>query len=137
MPTETPGINGIVIVESPYRGDGSPEAIQINVEFARNVCRDLISKGYAPYASHLFFPGILNEEEERQTGIALGFQIAAATAPEKVVFALRNLERWSEGMIASLDFWYTNMKETGYPNDIVRARYTQEGEFLYEEDVSL
>jgi hypothetical protein len=47
----------LVIIESPYAGDVEP-----NVAYAKAAVLDCLSRGEAPYASHLFFTqdGILN-----------------------------------------------------------------------------
>lgn len=126
------GINGVVIVESPFKGNGTVEDIQRNTEFARNVCRDLALKGYAPYASHLFFPQFLNEEEERQLGIDLGLIFAQQCAPSLVVFALRPGDVRSPGMLYAWSRWLDNMRETGYPERIVICYYEQDGQFIEE-----
>jgi len=61
----------LVIIESPYAGD-----VQANVDYARAVVRDSLSRGEAPIASHLLYtqPGILRDEikDERQMGIEAG-----------------------------------------------------------------
>lgn len=132
MMASEPGINGIVVVESPFKSDGRLQ--YENIVFARNVCRDLIQKGYIPYASHLFFPQMLNEEDERVIGIKLGLMLGSACVPERVVFALRENENMTEGMREAAQFWKQNMDETGYPNTMCIARYTQQGEFIMETD---
>lgn len=60
-----------VIIESPYAGD-----IDKNIEYARRCIADSLSRGEAPFASHLLYtqPGILNDNipEERRLGIEAG-----------------------------------------------------------------
>lgn len=60
----------LVILESPYAGD-----IKNNTKYAIRAMRDSISRGEAPFASHLVYPYILDENipEERKKGIELGF----------------------------------------------------------------
>lgn len=74
-----------IVIESPYAGD-----TENNVAFARAVCRWAVQRGYAPYASHLFFtqPGILDDNvlTERQTGIEAG--LAWADAAEEAWMCL-------------------------------------------------
>ena len=61
----------LVIVESPYAGD-----VERNVEYARAAMADALSRGEAPYASHLLYtqPGVLDDLDpaERAIGIAAG-----------------------------------------------------------------
>jgi hypothetical protein len=71
-----------VIVESPYAGD-----VEANLAYARAAVRDCLSRGEAPYASHLFFTqsGLLDDliPEQRALGIAAG--LAWGAAAEKTV----------------------------------------------------
>lgn len=64
-----------VIVESPYKG-----IVSLNVEYAREACRDCLRRGEAPYASHLFFTQFLNDDipEDRDLGIQAGLEWGAA-----------------------------------------------------------
>lgn len=66
-----------VIIESPYAGD-----VDRNVRYARAAVRDSLSRGEAPFASHLFYtqPGILDDSVpgERTAGIMAGFAWAGA-----------------------------------------------------------
>ncbi len=71
----------LVILESPYAGD-----IEANVQYARRCVRDALSRGEAPFASHLLYtqPGILDDSvlQERQWGIEAGLawvRVAEAT----------------------------------------------------------
>lgn len=65
-----------VIIETPYRGDGSVKAIQDNTRYAQDCCHDAISRGEVPFASHLFFPQFLDEmsDNERKLGIESGYE---------------------------------------------------------------
>ena len=58
-----------VIIESPYGGD-----VERNVRYARAAVRDSLARGEAPYASHLFYPQVLDDTDpkERELGIAAG-----------------------------------------------------------------
>jgi hypothetical protein len=66
----------LVIVESPYRSDNLDKRRE-NVLYARECIKDSISRGEAPFASHLLYTqeGILNDmnADERAKGIELGF----------------------------------------------------------------
>ena len=58
-----------IILESPYAGD-----VDANIAYARRCIKDSLSRGEAPIASHLLFPGILADDvpEERKLGIEAG-----------------------------------------------------------------
>lgn len=71
-----------VIVESPYAGD-----VIGNTDYARRCMHDCITRGEAPFASHMLYtqPGVLNDDvpDERQRGIEAGLAwgaVADATA---------------------------------------------------------
>jgi hypothetical protein len=61
----------LVIVESPYAGD-----IPRNTRYARACLKDCITRGEAPFASHLLYtqPGVLQDDVpgERLQGIRAG-----------------------------------------------------------------
>lgn len=52
-----------VLIESPYAGD-----VERNIHYAREAVLDCLKRGEAPYASHLFFPQVLDDlkPEERK-----------------------------------------------------------------------
>lgn len=87
----------IVIVESPYAGD-----VEANVEYARKAIADCLTRGEAPFASHLLYtqPGVLDDTvpEERAKGIAAGLRIAEK-ADATVVYVDRGFSR---GMLEGL-----------------------------------
>lgn len=58
-----------VIIESPYKGD-----VARNTEYARDCLRDSLSRGEAPFASHLLYTQVLNDKDpsERAQGMAAG-----------------------------------------------------------------
>lgn len=62
-------MNKLVFVCSPYRGD-----IALNVAKAKQYCREVIAEGDVPFAPHLFFPQMLDSDDQ---GIALGLAILA------------------------------------------------------------
>ena len=72
----------LVVIESPYAGD-TPEAIQANVDYGRRCLADSLSRGEAPFASHLLYtqPGVLDDANpgQRSIGIAAGLQWSAAS----------------------------------------------------------
>ncbi len=58
-----------VILESPYAGD-----VEANLAYAKRALRDSISRGEAPFASHLLYTQVLDDllPAERQLGIHAG-----------------------------------------------------------------
>ncbi|MCG3134588.1 MAG: hypothetical protein HMLKMBBP_01902 [Planctomycetes bacterium] len=58
-----------VFVCSPYRGD-----VAANVEIARAACREVLRQGGAPFAPHLLYPDLLDDDvpAERALGIEAG-----------------------------------------------------------------
>jgi hypothetical protein len=66
----------LVVIESPLSAPTREER-ERNKQYAKRAMADSISKGEAPYASHLLFdqPGILNDQltSERRLGMLAGF----------------------------------------------------------------
>lgn len=81
-----------VIVESPYAGDTVS-----NIEYAQRACKDCISRGEIPLASHLYWPQFLDDSSpfERELGIELGYYTWDDAS--LVVFYLD--KGWSPGML--------------------------------------
>ena len=63
----------LVLLESPYKGDTAR-----NEAYARAAMADCLSRGEAPFASHLLYtqPGVLNDSDpdERRLGIKAGLE---------------------------------------------------------------
>lgn len=63
----------LVIIETPFAG-----AEEENVIYARRCMRDCLTRGEAPFASHLLYtqPGVLNDDLpcERKLGIDAGLE---------------------------------------------------------------
>lgn len=59
-----------VVLESPYAGE-----IERNKAFARACMKNCILRGEAPFASHLLYPGVLDDDEadERELGLTAGW----------------------------------------------------------------
>lgn len=76
-----------VILESPYAGD-----VEGNVKYARECVQDSLLRGEAPYASHLLYPGALDDNvpEQREYGIAAGLAWGAV-AEKTVVYTDRGI----------------------------------------------
>lgn len=62
-----------VIVESPFAGD-----VKANTEYARDCLYDSLFRGEAPFASHLLYTQVLDDEVEweRNWGIEAGLELA-------------------------------------------------------------
>ena len=58
-----------VYICSPFSGD-----TKLNIRNARRYCAFAVKSGYIPYASHLFFPQFLSDDnpKERELGIFMG-----------------------------------------------------------------
>lgn len=69
-----------VIIESPFSGD-----VDANTQYAKECLLDSLNRGECPFASHLLYTQVLNDEmpEERDKGIAAGFEWMHAA--EKVI----------------------------------------------------
>jgi hypothetical protein len=82
----------VVIVESPYAGD-----VEANRLYAIAACADCFRRGETPFASHLFYPQILNNhiKTERELGITAGY--AFWPVARKIVFYTDR--GWSPGML--------------------------------------
>lgn len=61
-----------VVIESPLAG--SRNQMKKNIEYARACLRDSLSRGEAPFASHLLYTQVLDDhkQDERRTGIQAG-----------------------------------------------------------------
>ncbi len=71
-----------VLIESPFAGN-----IERNIQYAKEAVLDCLKRGEAPYASHLFFPQVLDDlkPEERRLGIEAGLEWGKA-AEKTVVY---------------------------------------------------
>jgi hypothetical protein len=103
----------LTVVESPYAGD-----VEANLEYARAACLDCIRREENPFASHLFYPQFLHDDDpdERDLGIKSGYEwgIAAAFArkaplfPIEIKVAFYVDKGWSAGMEAALTHYTRN-----------------------------
>jgi hypothetical protein len=89
-----------VIIESPYAAD-TPAGLEVNKAYARAAMRDSLSRGEAPFASHLLYTQVLDDDVryERAMGIRIGHawgEVAHAT----VVYTDRGI---SPGMQIGID----------------------------------
>lgn len=65
-------MNQLVYIASPLSGD-----VAKNLDFARQACRYAIAQGATPFAPHLLYPQMLDDNDpgERQLGIDMGNQM--------------------------------------------------------------
>jgi hypothetical protein len=70
----------LVIVESPYAGD-----VARNVAYAKSAVLDCLARGEAPYASHLFFPGILDDANPKERALGIDAGLAWGKAAEATI----------------------------------------------------
>lgn len=65
-----------VIIESPY-GSPDPATVERNVRYARACLKDALDQGWAPFASHLLYTQVYddNNPELRHRGIEAGLAI--------------------------------------------------------------
>jgi hypothetical protein len=63
-----------VILESPFRGTDL-ESHALNIEYAWAAVKDCLSRGEAAFASHLFYPHVLDDniEAQREGGMSAGW----------------------------------------------------------------
>lgn len=89
----------LVILESPYRGQAPEETAQ-NVAYAKQCMLDSLRRKESPLASHLLWPGILNDADpdERTMGILAGLAWGPA-AEATVVYGDRGI---SAGMLEGI-----------------------------------
>lgn len=88
----------LVLLESPYAGD-----VAGNLTYARAAMADCLSRGEAPFASHLLYtqPGVLDDTNPRQR--ALGIKAGLAwgdRADATVVYTDRGI---TSGMADGID----------------------------------
>ncbi len=86
----------LVFVESPYAGNN----VERNIRYARACVLDCIDRGETPFAAHLFYTQVLDDNHvgERKLGIELGLHWAAV-AETTVVYIDLGI---TEGMIAGM-----------------------------------
>jgi len=90
------------LILSPYRGH-----TYINTDYAKACMKDSLSRGEAPFASHLLYPQLLDDSTESERTI--GFECekawlaAAATSNCAAVVAVYVDRGVSEGMLETLN----------------------------------
>ena len=88
-----------VIIESPYRGWG-PSEVEANVRYAGQCLEDSLKRGEAPIASHLLYPGVLDDDdaEQRKVGMEAGWAWIEV-AELLVVYTDRGVSQGMKGAI--------------------------------------
>lgn len=103
----------LVIIESPWKAQNSSEQVR-NSQYARMCLSDSIARGEAPFASHLIYTQVLNEEipEERMAGIEIGL-LWGKCATRTVVYQDFGI---SAGMTIGIERAITDGREIEYRN---------------------
>lgn len=72
----------LVIIESPYAGD-----VERNVAYAKACMLDCIKRGEIPFASHLLYTQVLDDDDpqQRKLGIEMGVSLGLGYA-DKIAF---------------------------------------------------
>lgn len=85
----------VCVIESPFSGYDLAE------EFARFCCRKAYDAGYSPWASHIFHPQFLEDDNatERQLGIQMGVALVREPITVWLCIPLDHTEVPSYGMI--------------------------------------
>ena len=91
----------LVIVESPYAGD-----VAANVAYARECVLDCMERGESPFASHLFYTQVLDDNifEQRLCGILAGLEWATK-ADATVVYIDKGITEGMRKGIDHADLW--------------------------------
>ena len=118
-----------VIIESPYAGRGDTKGKRFtdlieNEQYARRCMADALSRGEAPFASHLLYTqeGILDDEipEERALGIEAGL-IWGECADQVCVYVDRGI---TKGMIKGIERAVDEGREIVFRSLISGEEYT-------------
>lgn len=84
----------IVVIESPY-GSTDKDVVAENVSYARRCVADSISRGECPFASHLLYTQVLddNNPADRARGINLNLEMIQWAAECIAVYTDRGISR--------------------------------------------
>jgi hypothetical protein len=90
----------LVIIESPFSGATERE-MEKNISYAQDCLAHSIAQGEAPFASHLLYPQVLEDDTpaERRLGMTLGWEWMAL-ADRVAVYCDRGI---SQGMKDGMD----------------------------------
>ena len=86
----------LIFVSSQYRGD-----VEKNTEKAKEYCKYILDQGHTPFAPHLLYPQLLNDNDhdERARGLLCGIDILLR-CNEVWVFG----DKITEGMQFEIDY---------------------------------
>jgi len=94
----------LIVIESPFKADRMSEEFFRNRVLIRRLCNHALIMGFNPYASHIFFPEFLAEDDtSRRLGIECGLMWSRFA--EQIWFVTRRGETLTEGMSLVLDFY--------------------------------
>lgn len=93
-----------VLLESPFSGD-----VKRNIEYARKCMADSLRRGEYPMVSHLLYPQVLEDtdEKQRELGIKAGFSWGLA-AEKTVVYEDLGI---SKGMERGIEDAFKNKRK--------------------------
>lgn len=111
----------LVIVESPLAAP-TPELIERNIAYAKAAMRDCLSRGEAPYASHLLYaqPGILDDSIPQQralgilAGLAWGKKADATVVYDDFGISAGMLDGIDAALAAGRSIEYRSLAEVGW-----------------------
>lgn len=117
----------LVVIESAYRAT-EKYTVEENIEFAKACCQFALRLGLAPFASHLFYTQLLDDDVlvQRMLGISCGYAILDKA--EQVWFCFRPGEDFSDGM--GLARSRAKGRWPMYPLRLSYMRFTEDGEFI-------
>lgn len=125
----------LVMVESPFAPRPRPDesradALERNLKYARQCLSDSLRRGEAPFASHLLYPQVLDDEhpDEREKGIKCGY----AWLEEADLVAFYVDLGWSTGMLRAFKVARIYSKKTEIRS--LRADLNQEEAHVPEFD---
>jgi len=92
----------LVIIESPYAAN-KQRSIAEHVVYAQQCLRDSLDRGEAPFASHLLYPGALDDAilNDRLLGIHAGYEWGARAD----LIAFYTDYGWSGGMLLAQEHY--------------------------------
>lgn len=92
----------LAVLESPLGG----KYIDTNTLYARSCMHQLLNAGFAPYASHLLYPQVLNDhfDTERLQGMRAGRQVSISLLSQNAAHYFFTDLGWSSGMEEALAY---------------------------------
>lgn len=90
----------LVVIESPLKG--TPDEVDRNIAYARRCMKHALDNGEAPFAGHLLYPQVYNDNDPAQRAAGIAAHIAWIDACEWVVVYVDL--GISEGMQKAIDY---------------------------------